>query len=51
MMLHEEIIQKVVSETDMKSLENGTIEDIERVIYEIMAEALLEEGIEEDENE
>jgi hypothetical protein len=48
MMKNEEIIQKVVDETDVNLLENCTIEDIEGIVNTIMAEALLEIGDQED---
>ena len=47
-MKNEEIIQKVVDETDVNLLENCTIEDIEGIVNTIMAEALLEIGDQED---
>lgn len=49
MMRDEEIIQKVVHETDIKNLMNGNIEDIERFIYTIIGESLIEQGDLEDE--
>ncbi|MDP6704195.1 MAG: hypothetical protein QF775_01775 [archaeon] len=48
MMKNEEIIQKVIDETDVNLLENCTIEDIEGIVNTIMAEALLEIGDQED---
>ena len=48
-MTDEEIIKEVVNETDIKNLENGTVEDIERFIYRIFAESLIEDGDLEDE--
>lgn len=47
-MKNEEIIQKVIDETDVNLLENCTIEDIEGIVNTIMAEALLEIGDQED---
>jgi len=49
MMKNEEIIQQVVEETNINLLENCTVEDVEKVVYTIMAEALLENGDQEDE--
>jgi len=48
-MTNEEIITEVVNETDLKSLENGKIDDIERFIYTIIAKSLIEQGDLEDE--
>jgi len=48
MMKNEEIIQKVIDETDVNLLENCTIEDVEGIVNTIMAEALLEIGDQED---
>ena len=48
MMKNEEIIQKVIDETDVNLLENCTIDDIEVIVNTIMAEALLEIGDQED---
>jgi len=48
MMKNEEIIQKVIDETDVNLLENCTVEDIEGIVNTIMAEALLEIGDQED---
>ena len=47
-MTNEEMIQKVIDETDVNLLENCTIEDIEGIVNTIMAEALLEIGDQED---
>jgi hypothetical protein len=44
-----EVIDDVVFETDMKALENGTIEDIERFIYSVIGHSLIEQGIEDEE--
>ena len=46
-----QVIDDVVFETDMKALENGTIEDIERFIHTVMGHALIERGDLEDEAE
>jgi DUF917 family protein len=47
----DEIIKKVVDENDMKALEQGTIEDVERFVYTIVAESLIEQGDLEDVHE
>ena len=47
----EEVIDEVVFETDIKALEKGTVEDVERFIHAVMAHALIERGDLEDEAE
>ena len=47
----EEVIDEVVFETDLKALENGTIEDIQKFIHTVMGHALIEMGDLEDEAE
>lgn len=44
-----EIIDDVLFETDIKTFESGTIEDIEKFIQSVMGHALVEQGYIEDE--
>ena len=43
-MTNEEIITEVVNKTDLKSLESGKIEDVERFVNTIIANSLIEQG-------
>jgi hypothetical protein len=46
-----QVIDDVVFETDLKALENGKIENIERFIHTVMGHSLIEQGDLEDEAE